>query len=154
VRGGSPSTASPALTTTVSGSANGAAPLVSVMRATLPRRGGRALRALLLDQLAAQDLPDEGLGKRIAELDVARDLVRGQRFAAVLDELGRRRRRAGPQHHEGLDLFALDRVGNADRRRLGDSRMRREDLLDIARPGLEPGDDDHFLLAVDDVEVA
>src|SRR5206468_3102005 len=39
-------------------------------------------------------------------------------------------------------------------RDLAHGRMRIQDLVDLARVDLEPGDDDHLLLSVDDVEVA
>ena len=69
----------------------------------------------------------------------------------------RRRRRPAPRvlgDHEGHRHLALQRVGDADHRDLGDVRMAGDALLDLARAQAVAGDVDDVVGAAEDEEVA
>jgi len=73
-------------------------------------------------QLAPQDLPDVGLGQRLAaELDDLRHLVAGEVLPAMIEQglLGQRRILL---YHDNLDDFARAFVGLSDGRHLGHAR--------------------------------
>ena len=117
----------------------------------------RGSRLLFLLQDAAQDLADQRLRERVAELDLAWDAVAGQpllRIAAPRDDLLRGRGLALLQDDERLHPLAGLIVGHADHRTLQDLRVTEQHLLDLGRVHVEPGHQDHVLHAVDDVEVA
>src|SRR5439155_7178828 len=109
---------------------------------------------LLRSELATEHLSDERLRQLGPEHDLDGDLVGGQIRTAVIDELLRRRRRARAEHDKGLHDLTFRRMRHSDRRSLQNRGMRVEDVVDLPRVDLEPRDDDHFLLAVDDPEVA
>src|SRR5574340_809311 len=67
--------------------------------AAAPSRGGR-LRALLVPERAAEDLPDLTLGKLLSELDHPRYAEGREPLAAEGDDLLVRRGRTGLQHDE------------------------------------------------------
>src|SRR5438552_14507315 len=91
----------------------------------LGRRHLTVLLAVLIRKLTPKRLPDEGLRQRLTELDVLGDLERGQLSAAMRDDVLRGRLHSRPYDHEGLHLFALDRMRHADRGAVEHGRMRR-----------------------------
>ena len=112
----------------------------------------RPFRQLLIPQRPSQYLADERLGQRVAELDLTRDLVARQIFAAVGDDLVRRCRLARLEHEVRLDVIAALDVGDAHRRGFQHFGMLVQHLFDLARVDVESADDEHVLLAVDDGE--
>src|SRR5438445_639267 len=129
VRGGSPSSASPAGTTTTSGSTIAANPTNS--------RGGVRARG----------------STRAGDALHPRDRWRGS--AAVRTYRHEQHwLRGGLEYHERLHLLTLDRMRHADRGRVHHCRVREEGLLDFAWIHVEARDDDHFLFAVDDGDVS
>src|SRR5215471_6885105 len=66
----------------------------------------------------------------------------------------RRRRVSGAQDHEGLDDLSSERVGNADRRGLGNRRVIQDGALDLERPDAVARTLDYVIGATLEPEVA
>src|SRR5215472_16737042 len=98
----------------------------------------------------AQDLACRPLRQFVDEPDVPRVLVGGDPLLDKRTQFLWSRRAAWLQRH----LLAERGVGYPDDRDLGDRRVLVERLLDLARVHVVPAADDHFLLPVDDEEVA
>ncbi len=58
------------------------------------------------------------------------------------------------ERNEGVDGLALDRVGHADHRRLGDPRVRNERRLDLGGAETVPGNIDHVVETAHDPKIA
>src|SRR6185369_14543207 len=105
---------------------------------------------LLVAQFAAQDLADIGLGQVGPELDLLGDLVGGELRAAVLDDfLGGEVRVL--LDDEGFDRLAGLGVLHADDGAFQHAGMARDHFLDLVGIDVEARDQDHVLLAVDDL---
>src|SRR3984957_15736535 len=115
------------------------------------RVGSLGRRSLFfIAQLAAQDLADIGLRQSSPELDLLRHLVGGELGGAELDHV------LGGEawvllDDEGLDGLAGPRVLHADHGAFQHARMACDHFLDLVRIDVEAGDEDHILLAVDDL---
>src|SRR5690606_11543056 len=102
-------------------------------------------------ELAAQDLADVGLGQLGAELDHLGLLVAGEVVPAVLlHRLGGEVRILAHDHR--LDRLAEALVRDADGGDLEHAGHGGDHVLDLVRVHIEARDQDHVLLAVDDVE--
>src|SRR5579863_982174 len=119
--------------------------------ALLPCSGGSSLG--LLAQLAAQDFADIGLRQACPELDLLRHLVGSELGAAELDHVFSGEVLVLPDD-EGLDRFAGLGVLHADHGTFQDARVACDHFLDLVRIDVEAGDEDHVLLAIDDLGVA
>src|SRR5690606_36842771 len=109
---------------------------------------------LLVDEALLGDLLRRGLGQAVAVLEVARHLeLREPLLAVGREPFGRYRRPvdARLEHDVGLHLLAAARVGNADRRRLGDLVDLADHRLDLAGGDVLARAADHVLDAADDV---
>src|SRR5690606_7794342 len=104
-------------------------------------------------QFAAQDLADVGLGQFGAKLDVLRPFVAGELVAQEVEQLALGQR-VVLLDHEQLDHLARLLVGYADGGGLEHAGMRARDFLDLVRIHVEARDQDHVLLAVDDLGIA
>jgi hypothetical protein len=108
-------------------------------------------------QEAAHDLAGAGLGQRVGEADL---LGSGQRpdllgdVAAQLLGQGVVGRDPGARRHEGDDGLALELVGAADDRGLGDLGVRDQRALDLHGRQAVAGDVDDVVDAAHDPEVA
>nr|GEU28155.1 hypothetical protein [Tanacetum cinerariifolium] len=102
---------------------------------------------------ASQYLADIRFGQFIAEFYVLRLFIASQMLLAVRHQgLGRQ---AGVlAHHENLDRLARMVVRHAHARAFAHARVRRHHALDFVRIHVEAGDQDHVLLAVDNLHVA
>src|SRR5690606_31859071 len=118
--------------------------------AGLPGSGGRHGRVA---QLAPEDLADVGLRQLGAELHHLGLLVAGEVDPAVaLDRLGGQVRVLAHDHH--LDRLARAFVRYPDGGDLEHAGHGGDHVLDLVRVYVEARDQDHVLLAVDDVEEA
>ena len=99
------------------------------------------------NQDPAQHLAHHGLGQLLAELHEPGDFI-GHQFllAPGLDLLGSSRF-TGLEHHPGFYGFALLGIGYAGHAHLGNCGVRRDHLLNLARPHLEAAGLDEVLLA-------
>src|ERR687888_202147 len=125
--------------------------------AALAGAGRLFLVSLLVLQLPPQNLAHHGLGKLVAEFDPLRYAIAGQTglgIASPLHDLLGRGFLPLTQHDERLHGFPGRVVRDADHGHLLDLRMAVQDLLDIRGIHVEPGHDDHVLLAIDDLEIA
>src|SRR5882724_1367870 len=113
--------------------------------------GGRGL--LFIPQLAAQDLSDIGLWQAGPELDLLGDLVGGELRAAELDHVLGGKTRVLPDD-EGLDGLARPRIVDADHGAFKHAGMAGDHFLDLVGIDVEAGDQDHVLLAIDDLGIA
>src|SRR5690606_18062061 len=104
--------------------------------------------------LAPEDLPVGALGELFDPLDRARALVGAQALAAPAEEGLVVERAIGPGHDQRMHLLAPFVAGDADDDGLLNVRMGMQGLLDLARIDVAAPGDDHFLLAVGDVEEA
>ena len=82
-----------------------------------------------------------------------RPLVAGEILLAVGEQLLDRQRRV-LLHHEQLRHLARMLVRHADRRHFEHAGMAGDHVLELVRKDLEARDQDHVLLAVDDLDVA
>src|SRR5205823_1943527 len=148
VRGGSPSSAYPAGTTTTTGSTIAANPTNS--------RGGVRARG---STRAGDALHPWGRWRGCAAVRTYRHeqhwLRGGQEREADLSATDAGcGGRAGLEYHERLQLLTFDRMRHADRGLVHYRMLREEGLLDFARIHVEALDADHFLFAVDDGDVS
>src|SRR6516165_966676 len=105
-------------------------------------------------QILAQDFSDVRFRQRLEEAYLLWNLVGGELAPAVRDHVSfgnRRARRAGDEQGDG---FAGLLVRPADAGTFGNARAGGGDGLDFIWLDVEAGDDDHVLLAVDDLQVA
>src|SRR6476619_542526 len=109
---------------------------------------GRGL--LLVAQFAAQDLADIGLGQIVPELDLLGHLVGSQLRGAVFDDVVDRKVRV-LLDDERLHRLARFRIRDADHGAFQHARMAGDYFLDLVRIDVEARDQDHILLAVDDL---
>src|SRR6516164_2250545 len=109
--------------------------------------GSTGLAKLVLHDLA-RGVQREG----VQEGDVAGHLEAGHPRLAPGDQLVGGD--GAPGHHERLADLSHPLVGDADHGGLGDGRVLHQEPLDLGRVGVEPADDEHVLLAADDLQVA
>src|SRR5262249_45094345 len=107
-----------------------------IARASVDEPDPRGLPAL--SQRATKHLADHRLGQIGSKLDAGRHLVGGELLAAEDAQIVLARRLSGPQHDPRLHGFTLFVVGDTRDADLGDRRVRRDHLLDLARPHLVP----------------
>src|SRR6267143_4840636 len=130
----------------------GATSQASVMNRR-PRHAASGGSLVFIPQFAAQDFSDIGLRQTGPKFDLLGDLVVGQLGAAELDDV------LGGEvwillDDKRLDGFARARVGNADHGALQHAGVACDHFLDLVGIDVEARDQDHVLLAVDDLGVA
>src|SRR5215471_18554675 len=105
-------------------------------------------------QILAQNLADVRLRQRVQEPHLPGHFVCRQLPTAVRDQVRLGERCARRPDHEKPDRLAGLLVRDADAGALGDAGTGGSDCLHLVRKDVETGDDDHVLLAIDDLEVA
>src|SRR5262245_17073983 len=95
-----------------------------------------------------QNFADHGFREIPAELDLSRDLVRREPFAAEGAQLGLGRLLAAAEDDPRTNHFALGLVRHSRHTDFRDRRMCRDYLFDLARPDLVTAGLDQVLLAV------
>src|SRR5262245_19134607 len=103
-------------------------------------------------QILAQDLAHVRLRQCVEEADLLRHLVGRKLAPAVRDEIGFGERRARRLGHEQPHRLAGLLVGPADAGAFGHPGAAGGDRLDLIGKNVEARDDDHVLLAIDDLE--
>jgi hypothetical protein len=105
-------------------------------------------------QIPAQDLADRGLGQRVEEAHLLRDLVAREIELAVRDDLLVGQTGVRGLHNEEPHRFAGLLVGRADAGAFGHARAGSRHGFDFVGIDVEARHQDHVLLAVHDLEVA
>src|SRR6185295_18195341 len=90
----------------------------------------------------------------VRELDTARNLVIGERAAAIGDQILDAERMAGLEDDAGRDDLSPLGIGDAEYRRLANGRMLIDNGLDLARVDILAASHDHVLHAVEDINIS
>ena len=105
-------------------------------------------------EVFAQNLAHRRLGQRVEEADLFWHLVRRELACAVSDQVRLGERGARGADDEEPDRLARPFVRLPDAGAFSHTRAGGSDRLDLVRIDVEAGDDDHVLLAIDDLEIA
>src|SRR5215471_9509760 len=105
-------------------------------------------------QILAQDLAHIRLRQRVEEADLLRHLVGRELPPTMRNHVRFGERRARRLGHEQPHRLTGLLVRSADARALGDSGAGGGDRFDLVRKDVEARNDNHVLLAIDDLEEA
>ena len=134
---------------------NRAEPAAAARRVGDRGQMGRRLAEELGAELALEDLAGRIAGQRLGpEPEPGGHVERGQPLADESGQLVGAHVLTGPQHHDGPDLLAEDRVGHADDGAVGHGRVLEEGGLHLDAVDVLAAPDDHVLGPVDDVDEA
>src|SRR5262244_954428 len=106
-----------------------------------------------IPQRAMKYFTDGGFRQIRQEPNLARHLVPGQVRLTMRDQVFGSRLRLGTQSHICHDSLASIFVADSNDSGLSHRRVHVQDLFNLARIDVEPRDQDHVLLPLDDVEV-